>query len=182
MAAAVGSQSRRRIAVAAAASAFALAFAATAVVSEADAQNLSLGKRTWEVKAYCPRCHGWSGIGGVGEDDRAPQGANLRETLMTREILEEVIKCGMPATEMPHFNRLAWTDEEHACFGMTAADVGNDKPFRAEKHLTQRELDALLDYMMAKVVGRGPITKEECEEYFSPGSNRCRFYPAAAEL
>ena len=180
MTAAVGPRTQRILATLV--SLLALAFAAAVLTPEASAQNLSLGKRIWETKAWCPRCHGWSGIGGVGEDDRAPQGANLRETMMDRTILEEVIKCGMPATEMPHFTRLAWADEDHACFGMTEADVGNDKPFKAEKHLIQREIDALLDYMMAKVVGRGPVTKEECEEYFSPGSDRCRFLPLAAEL
>ena len=161
---------------------FFMLFAAAALIaSEANAQNISFGKRTWQGKADCPRCHAWSGLGGVGEDDRAPQGANLRETVMDRATLEEVIKCGLPASEMPHFEKGAWT-ERKPCFGMTAEDVGNDKPFIAERHLIQREIDALIDYMFAKMIGRGPISREECEEYYSPGSERCRLYPTLAEI
>lgn len=158
------------------------AVAAIVIAGDAFSQNLSLGKRTWEGKADCPRCHAWSGLGGVGEDDRAPQGANLRETVMDRAALEEVIKCGLPGTEMPFFSRLAWTDDDHRCFGMTRAEAGNLVPFQAERNLIQREIDALLDYMFAKVVGRGEISREECEEYFSPGSERCRLYRTAAEI
>jgi len=155
--------------------------AATAFVfsTSANAQNLRLGKATWEEgRANCIRCHGWSGDG-LGEDERAPQGANLRLSLLDRGTFETFIKCGIPGTEMPHYDRLAYTDDR--CYGVTAQQIGNDKPFKAERSLAQREIDALLDYLFEDVVGKGmPVTKEACEKYYGEGSTRCRQYQPAA--
>ena len=154
------------------------------LADHASAQNLSFGKRVWgQGKANCPRCHAWSGLGGVGEDERAPNGANLRDTFFDRDMLEEVIKCGLPGTEMPFFSRRAW-EGDNKCFGMTAKEAGNLKPFMGERNLIQREIDALLDYMYAKVIGRGEISVEECEDYFSPGARRCQapFYRTEEEI
>ena len=127
-------------------SAAVLGAAAVAFSSTANSQNFSLGKRTWgQGGANCIRCHGWAGDG-LGEDERAPQGANLRLSLLDRETFETFIKCGIPGTAMPHYDRMAYTDDR--CYGATAEQMGNDKPFKAERNLSARSLNALLDYVM----------------------------------
>ena len=42
----------------------------------------------------------------------------------------------------------------------------------------QREIEALVDYMQAKIVGRGPITREECFETLGERVRSCADYPA----
>jgi cytochrome c553 len=167
---------------AAALSATILSVGAFGFSSAAEAQNLKLGKSTWqEGGADCVRCHGWAGDG-QGEDERAPQGANLRVSFLDRETMEMFIKCGIPGTEMPHFDRGAYTDDR--CFGQTAQQIGNDKPFIAERTIIKRQIDALLDYLFAEVVGKGmPVTLEVCEKYYKEGSTRCvgRYAPALAD-
>ena len=159
-------------------SAAVLGAAAVAFSSTANSQNFSLGKRTWgQGGANCIRCHGWAGDG-LGEDERAPQGANLRLSLLDRETFETFIKCGIPGTAMPHYDRMAYTDDR--CYGATAEQMGNDKPFKAERNLSARSLNALLDYVMAFVAGTGmPVTKEVCEEFYGAESTRCFQYEPA---
>ena len=84
--------------------------------------------------------------------------------------MKETISCGRPGSEMPSFLRGAWTTTK--CFGMTGAEAGADKP-QADAQLNEIQIDALLDYLFAKVVKQGPATKAVCEEYFAPGSPRC---------
>jgi len=44
--------------------------------------------------------------------------------------------------------------------------------------LQKREAEAIADYLLATVIGRGSITREECEESFGKGSRACDAYPA----
>jgi hypothetical protein len=44
--------------------------------------------------------------------------------------------------------------------------------------LQKREIEAIADYLLAKAVGRGPVTREECEEMFGGGARSCGAYPA----
>lgn len=161
-------------------SAAVLAAGIFAFSSAAEAQNLKLGKVTWkEGGADCVRCHGWSGDG-QGEDERAPQGANLRLSFLDRDTLEMFIKCGIPGTSMPHFDRLSYTDDR--CYGQTAKQIGSDKPFKAENPISKRQISALLDYIISAVIGKGmPVTTEVCEIYYGPESTRCFMYKPAKE-
>ena len=78
---------------------------------------------------------------------------------------------------MPHFDRFAYTDKR--CYGMTAADLGDSVPDRAAASLQLYEIDALADYIAAKIKGAGPITKGECIEFFGAGAgSRCDAYPS----
>ena len=134
------------------------------------AQNVDLGKSVFQTKAQCPSCHGWAGHG-VHEDPRAPMGTNLRQTLMDADALFVTIQCGLPGTSMPAFDRFAYRDDR--CYGMTAEEIGDLKPPPGRPDLIRREILALVDYLMAKVVGRGEPTEEECVEFFGPNNNRC---------
>jgi hypothetical protein len=57
---------------------------------------------------------------------------------------------------------------------MTEADVGDKKPPNPTAGLQKREIEAIVAYLEAKIVGKGPPTVADCEEYFGQGSGRCR--------
>jgi len=93
---------------------------------------------------------------------------------IVHDQLVEIIRCGVPGgTAMPHFDKFAWTKGEE-CFGMTEADVGDKKPPNPTAGLQKREIEAIVAYLEAKIVGKGPPTVADCEEYFGQGSGRCR--------
>ena len=70
------------------------------------AQSPSFAQRIYQDKADCQFCHGPDGDG--RGDPRSPGKApDLHKTALTREQLIEVIACGRPATEMPHFDKYA---------------------------------------------------------------------------
>ena len=116
------------------------------------AQEQSFGDRLFHDKADCQFCHGPEGDG--QGDPRSPgHAANLHETTLNRAQLVEVISCGRPGTEMPHFDKYAYIDDK--CYGMLAADIGKDIP--PDPHstpLTQHEIEALADYVLNTYKGK----------------------------
>jgi mono/diheme cytochrome c family protein len=116
------------------------------------AQDVSFGQRLYQDKADCQFCHGPAGDG--RGDPRSPGKApNLHETKLNRDQLIEVIGCGRPATEMPHFDKYAYEDK--ACYGQSAAELGkNIPPDPHSTSLTKREIDAVTDYVLTKFVGK----------------------------
>lgn len=152
-----------------------ITFAGSAAAQEFNPRMVNLGKNIFSNKASCATCHGWSGDGRGGERSfRA--GLSLRETPLAREDLIEVVQCGRPGTRMPHHDGFAYRDDR--CYGATGRELGRDKPDRADTVIQKREIKAVVEYLLAKVVGRGPITVEECEEYFRPGAAACEQYAA----
>jgi hypothetical protein len=101
----------------------------------------------------------------------------LRKTQLSRDQIRLTIQCGRPGTAMPHFDRFAYTDKR--CYGVTAKDLGDMVPQRPETTLQPDEIDALADYVAAKIKGLGPVTKAECLAYFGPGVQRCNSFPDA---
>ena len=115
------------------------------------AQDTSFGQRLFRDKADCQFCHGIDGDG-RGAPQSPGRAANLHTTILNREQLIEVIACGRPGTEMPHFDKYAY--EETNCYGLSAAQLGNDLP--RDPHstsLTKREIEAVVDYILATFVG-----------------------------
>jgi cytochrome c553 len=132
----------------------ALIGAATLLLSAdlALAQDTAFGQRLFQDKADCQFCHGINGDG--RGDPRSPgRAANLRETHLNRDQLVEVIACGRPGTEMPHFDKYAYEDTD--CYGLNGKNLGNDAA--RDPHstsLTKREIEAVADYILAKFVGK----------------------------
>jgi len=124
----------------------------TAAVGVLHAQNVSFGQRLFQDKGDCKFCHGENGDG--RGDPRSPGAAsNLHTTKLTREQLIEVIACGRPATEMPHFDKYAY--EEKNCYGLSADELGQKIP--PDPHstsLNRREIEAVVDYIVATFVGK----------------------------
>jgi len=80
----------------------------------ATAQDTSFGQRLYRDKADCQFCHGVNGDG--HGDPRSPGKApDLHQTQLDREQLIEVITCGRPGSEMPHFDKYAY--EAKDCYG-----------------------------------------------------------------
>ena len=126
--------------------------AAALPLSAAFAQDVSFGSRLFQEKADCQFCHGPNGDG--RGDPRSPgRAANLHETTLTRAQMIEVIACGRPATEMPHFDKYAYEDSN--CYGLGGKDLGSDAP--RDPHstpLTKREIEAVADYVIKTFVGK----------------------------
>ena len=162
----------RRIAV----TAILLACAATSLVaaraqtapSPADERTIAFGREIFKVKATCQFCHKWDASGDQGYGGNA---LSSRKTQLTPPQMAEVIKCGRPHTAMPYHDRFAYTDKR--CYGMTRADLGDDMPTAGNEFLQPREIDAVVKYLFAKVVGRGASTYEECVDFWGSDTREC---------
>jgi mono/diheme cytochrome c family protein len=111
-----------------------------------DAARLAAGEAAWD-KAGCPQCHGASGEGGSGGESVA--GPSLRTTRLAKESLIDTIGCGRPGTQMPSWLAGAYT--EIPCYGVKGpVPAGLDRV----PVLNVDEVAALVDYLLAKVVGK----------------------------
>ena len=141
------------------------------------AQDFSHGRRLFLEKADCQYCHGWAGDGAGG--GQSPGGAaNLRKSQLDRATLITVIRCGIPGTAMPHFEEEAYSDKR--CYDMTEAELGSrTPPLPPSTTLPRRDIEVIADYLLAKVIGRGPVTREECFETLGERVRSCSELPAA---
>ena len=151
----------------------AIAFAtitAAGATTGAAAQDVTDGERIWSNKAGCPQCHGWAGDGHASGFE-SPGGLPLRTTQLTRDQIREVIQCGRPGTPMPHFDRFAYTDKR--CYGYTRDEMGKDMPPAGNDFLSNREVDAVVKYLFARDVGKGPATYEDCVDFWGKDTKQC---------
>ncbi len=144
-----------------------LMLGAMAAAGGAAAQELETGKRVYQ-KANCDGCHRWHGGGGGGYGGAA---LSLRETELDREWLIETIRCGRPGTNMPFHERGVW--REGGCFGLTETELGADMPPVGRAMLRPAEIEAVADYVLAAIQGRGEPTYEECLAYWGEGARQC---------
>src|SRR3989442_1492598 len=108
------------VAVAIVASAF-VSFPAEGQDSQAPtASDIAEGLRLYQQKGNCQACHGWSGDGHK-TDSQMPDGANLRDTKLNRSGLVTTIKCGRLNSQMPAFDKFAYSDGR--CYGKKQADL-----------------------------------------------------------
>jgi hypothetical protein len=141
-----------------------------------DPSDIAEGRRLFEQKANCQACHGWSGDGHK-TDNQMPDGANLRETKLPRVGLAMTIKCGRLNSQMPAFDKFAYSDGR--CYGKTTADL-KTYPTRMPDPpatLQQREIDLIVDFLMARVVGQGPMDHAKCVEFWGEDTDVCRDLP-----
>jgi mono/diheme cytochrome c family protein len=133
--------------------------------------NVSAGLWTWKTSG-CADCHGPFADGNQ-EDDDYPVGADLRTTKLDGEALKITIRCGRVGTGMPAFEDGAYT--MHPCYGQplgTAPDRLQPTP----RKLTSDEIDAVIAYLQARIIGRGRITREECLAYYDDQPDNCEDY------
>jgi hypothetical protein len=132
------------------------------------------GERIWKTKAGCPNCHGWAGDGFPAAFHNEGKAPSLRDTQLSRDQIRETIQCGRPGTSMPNFDRFAYTDKR--CYDLTAEDLGDRIPDRSPVTLQTYEIDAVADYVAAKIKGAGAVTRQECLTFFGAGAERCDKY------
>lgn len=143
-------------------------------IAWADEASIERGRILYDGKAGCSFCHGWA-ADGQGDPRSEGSAPALRTTPLDAVALRETIQCGRIATAMPHFDRFAYTDDR--CFGLTAEDLEDDVPSRAFTTLQGHEIDAIVDYLEAKVVNAGPVTFEWCVEFYGDVVQACANYP-----
>src|ERR1700760_4990383 len=125
------------------------AFAQTADPTDA-------GKAVFK-KANCMGCHKWHGNGGGGYGGDA---LSLRQTQLTKEQIVETASCGRPGTGMPFFVRGAYDTVK--CYGMDRKEIGDQIPPEGGTFLRPADLDAVADYVLAHIKGKGEPTYAEC--------------------
>ena len=79
---------------------------------------------------------------------------------------------------MPYYDRFAW--DMVACYGMKKDDVGKALPDNSTVNLNLREIEVLVDYLQAAVIGRGQASFEDCEAYYGVGTPYCQRLRAGA--
>jgi hypothetical protein len=140
-----------------------------------DAGDLADGMRLYQQKANCRACHGWAGDS-KNTDNEMPVGPNLRETKLTRPLLITTIKCGRLNSQMPAFDKFAYSAGDGRCYGKSQADLSGyptripDPPAT----LQPREIELLADFLMAKIVGKGPMDHAKCVEFWGSEVEACR--------
>jgi mono/diheme cytochrome c family protein len=141
-----------------------------------DASDIAEGARLFRQKGNCQSCHGWAGDGRK-MDSQMPDGANLRETRLDRAALIMTIKCGLPGTGMPPFDRFAYSDGR--CYGLKQADLSKAGQRMSDPPATlqNREIEYIVDFMFAKVVGKGPMNHAKCIEFWGQDTEACRELP-----
>jgi hypothetical protein len=139
-----------------------------------DPADVAEGMRLFLQKANCQACHGWAGDGRK-MDSQMPDGANLRELKLGRDDLIVAIKCGRPGRSMPAFDKLAYSDAR--CYGLTRADLKARELSLPDPPATlqPREIELLVGFLLAKVVGKGPMDRARCIEYWGEAVEACQF-------
>jgi hypothetical protein len=141
-----------------------------------DPADVAAGMRLFRQKGNCQACHGWAGDGRK-MDSQMPDGANLRESVLDRETLIILIKCGRPGTGMPAFDKFAYSDGR--CYGLKQADLKSPERQLPDPPATlqAREIDAIADFMLAKIVGKGPMDRAKCIDYWGSDVEACGEFP-----
>ena len=169
--------SRGRIAVAIVAVTFVASGARGQEPQPLNASDVADGMRLYQQKGNCQACHGWSGDGHKA-DSQMPDGANLRETKLNRAGLITVIKCGRLNSQMPAFDKFAYSGDKR-CYGKTPADL-KAYPTRMPDPpatLQQREIELIADFLITKVVGKGPMNHAKCVEFWGSETDACKELP-----
>jgi Cytochrome C oxidase, cbb3-type, subunit III len=141
-----------------------------------DPENVAEGMRLYRTKGDCQSCHGWA-ADGRKMDTQMPDGANLRTTRLNRELLLMTIKCGRPGKGMPAYDRLAYSDGR--CYNMKAADLQSKGLSMPDPPATLqvREMESILDFLQVKVIGKGPMDRAKCIEYWGADQDVCKEFP-----
>jgi mono/diheme cytochrome c family protein len=133
--------------------------------SLAAAQNqdkVKAGMELWKGSG-CSDCHG-AFANGEKDRDEAPTGANIRTSRLDAAALKRTISCGSVGAEMPAFI-------EGAASAPACRQGAGQYP--APRTLTADEIDSVVAYLQARIIGRGRISKAECLTYYDNQEDNC---------
>ena len=143
----------------------------TVVLAQTE-DRVKAGLATWR-NSGCADCHG-AFADGEKQRDEAPTGANLRTTRLDAAAIKQTIACGRPGTGMPSFDEDAY--KVRACNGQALGPPPDDL-YPTPRTLTPDEIEAVVTYLQARVVGKGhTITKQECLFYYADQPGWCDDY------
>ncbi len=137
------------------------AMAHSAATGAPNEDQVKAGLEIWKSSG-CADCHG-PFADGDKQRDEMPTGANLRGSRLDGAALKQTIGCGRPDTGMPSFDAGAYT--VRACYGFPLG-AAPDNLYPAPRTLTPAEIDSVIIYLQAHVVGRRQITHEDCLYYY----------------
>jgi mono/diheme cytochrome c family protein len=144
-------------------------FANAATAMAQDNERVKAGLEVWK-RTGCAECHG-SFADGEKQRDEAPTGANLRTARLDTATLKQVISCGKPGgAGMPAFDEGAY--KVRPCYGRPLGPAPDDL-YPSGVTLTPDQIDAVIAYLQARVIGRGRITKQDCLFYYSDQPDEC---------
>jgi len=139
----------------------ALAYSTAAFAQGED--KVKAGLDLWRGSG-CADCHG-AFANGEKERDEAPTGADLRRARLDAAALKLAISCGRVGIGMPAFDQGATL-----CAGKPVGD------YPAPRTLNSDEIDAVIAYLQARILGKGRITKQECLLYYYDKPDWCEDY------
>jgi mono/diheme cytochrome c family protein len=138
-----------------------LTFATAAFAQSED--KVKAGVNAWR-NSGCSDCHG-AFANGEKERDESPTGANIRQSRLKADELAQVIRCGRPGTGMPAFEE-----------GATGCPGGGGELYPAPAKLSRADIDNVVAYLQARIMGKGKITKQECLLYYTDKPDWCDDY------
>ena len=141
----------------------AIALTCSAAAFAQSEEKVKAGVAAWR-NSGCSDCHG-AFANGEKERDESPAGADLRRTRLNADELKLAIRCGRPGTGMPAFE-----DGASGCPG------GGGDLYPAPAKLSREEIDDVVAYLQARIVGKGKITKQECLLYYTDKPEWCDDY------
>lgn len=133
------------------------------------------GKQVYQRVGLCATCHGWPADGQTGRNPMARgAAANVRETQLDPQGLFDVIRCGIPGTQMPYHDSGSYKDDR--CHGLLMSDFeAGQQPVKG-KSLNEHQMVDLIAYLEKYVIGLGKPTYEECVLYFDTTADKnCAF-------
>jgi mono/diheme cytochrome c family protein len=125
--------------------------------------KVKAGVTAWR-NSGCSDCHG-AFANGEKERDESPSGADIRRTRLSADELKQVIRCGRPGTGMPSFEE-----------GASGCPGGGGQLYPAPAKLSREDIDNVVAYLQARIVGKGRITKQECLLYYTDKPDWCDDY------
>ena len=132
------------------------------------------GRTIYQKVGYCVKCHGWPGDGISGISFQAPAGSSLRATKLDAEGLTEVIRCGIPGTEMPYHEAAAYRDDR--CYGLVLSDFEEGTAPVRGKTFPDKQFVDLIAYLQAQMIGLGEPNHDECAAYFGTSADKACAY------
>jgi len=136
-----------------------------------DAEGKAVYKR-----ANCIGCHKWHGNGGGGYGGDA---LSLRRTQLDREQIIQTVSCGRLGTGMPYHLRGAY--DTIKCYNQTRSDLKDLMPPEGSTFLRPSEIEAVADYVLHHIKGKGEPNYADCTAFFGDGSRVCNIYRERAE-
>jgi mono/diheme cytochrome c family protein len=133
------------------------------------------GKRVYQRVGVCVNCHGWPADGKTGTNPMVHvQGPSLRETKLDAQGLYDIIRCGIPGTQMPYHDSVSYKDDR--CNGMLMSDFTADQRPVLGKTFSEHQMVDLIAYLEKYVIGHGKPTYEECVLYFDTSADKSCSY------